>query len=90
LNEPPSDYSRFPKDPTPDLRTFLGDESRSKKTKIEQGRDTLARRRIPNSWPSTKFHIFRPPPGYAVDRRTIDHLLYDYWHSSRNFIDRYI
>lgn len=45
--------------------------------KIEQGRDTLARRRIPNSWPSTKFHIFRLP-GYAVDRRTIDRLLYDY------------
>ena len=81
LNESPFDYSRFPTNPTPDLCTFLGDKSEMEKTIIEQGRDTLAWRRIPNSWPSTKFHIFRPPsppPGYAVDRRTIDRLLYDY------------
>jgi len=33
LNEPPSDYSRFLTDPTPDLRTFLGDESGRRKQK---------------------------------------------------------
>lgn len=31
LNEPPSDYSRFPTNPTPDLRTFLGDKSDRRK-----------------------------------------------------------
>jgi len=78
LNEPPSDYSRFLTDPTPDLRTFLGDES--KKTKIEQGRDTLARRRIPNIVglvPS--FIFFALPPGtqWIVERLIVYCMIID-------------
>lgn len=48
-----------------------------KGVEIEQGRDTLARRRIPIVGLVPSF-IFFAPPGYAVDRRTIDRLLYDY------------